>query len=89
MSWPVVSRLVGLFGSHPDCAECELCGDVDGWGTMGALRDGRTACWHCAERAGEFCIVEAGIPEWRGDHLSRCVVCRGRDEVRPGVGPLS
>lgn len=57
---------------------CELCGDVDGRGTMGRLRDGRLACWHCAEKAGEYCILEDGLPEWRGDHLERCVSCRSR-----------
>lgn len=57
-------------------SECEVCGDVDGAGTMGTLRDGRLACWHCAERAGEFCLLEGGVPEWRGDHLSRCVRCQ-------------
>lgn len=65
-------------------SECEVCGDVDGRETMGKLRDGRVACWHCAERAGEFCILEAGLTEWRGGHLVRCVRCRDRDSA--GVG---
>jgi hypothetical protein len=76
VSLPVGRQLARLFPRRDSFSECEVCGDVDGWETMAELRDGRVACWHCAERAGEFCILEAGLTEWRGDHLVRCVVCR-------------
>ena len=69
------------FSRAEEVVECELCGDADSNYVIGFLRDGRMACWHCAERQGEFCILEAGLKEWRGLHQLWCVICRERSEV--------
>jgi hypothetical protein len=70
---------VRAYRGAPSFVECEGCGDYDDFSVMAPLSDGRRVCWHCAERAGEFCIKRDGrLKEWRGDHLAYCVVCSGR-----------
>lgn len=76
-----VDRVIA-YRDGPSFVECEVCGDQDDFTVMGELSDGRRACWHCAERAGEFCILRDGkLKEWRGEHLAYCVVCRGHRQV--------
>lgn len=68
---------VAAYRSGVSWVECEGCGDHDDFSVMGPLSDGSVVCWHCAEKAGEFCIKRDGkLKEWRGDHFAYCVVCR-------------